>query len=82
MFRFYSYRVPHLEEKEGPFFDTFLTLIAVLRSATVVKMATNSLQSHFLAQLEDPEKHRKKDPLFLPDVALCRGKPRTRKAVS
>ena len=40
MFRFYSYRVPHLEEKEGPFFDTFLTLIAVLRSATVVKMAT------------------------------------------
>jgi len=41
-----------------------------------------TLQSHFLAQLEDPEKHRKKDPLFLPDVALCRGKPRTRKAVS
>ena len=36
-FRFYPYRVPHLEEKEGLFFDAFPTLIAVLISATVVR---------------------------------------------
>ena len=36
MFRFHPYRVPHLEEKEGPFCGAFPTFIAVLLSATVV----------------------------------------------
>jgi len=38
-FRVYPYRLPHLEEKDGPFFDTFLALLVVLISATVVYYA-------------------------------------------
>jgi len=48
-FRVYPYRLPHLEEKDGPFFDTFLALLVVLISATVVLQFCHLVPMSFLS---------------------------------